>query len=192
MRAFSSITGAVTRESFKGMSDPLPSCDVTAVPNPLEGDRGCCSGTGRVQAHDLCLEVEVRRHGRQRSTGGQTAARRERAIKEVGRGSQPGQGYAAVGNPKKLTGLVERRAEVRRLREEFQTSERRVCELMRIPRMSYRYQSRRDNTWLRERLVELAREKPRYRLEKPERGIRQRRDPTGASTRRSEYHGNRF
>jgi putative transposase len=51
---------------------------------------------------------------------------------------------------------------VRRLREEFQTSERRVCELMRIPRMSYRYQSRRDDTWLRERLVELAREKPRY------------------------------
>jgi len=51
---------------------------------------------------------------------------------------------------------------VRRLREEFPTSERRACELMEIPRMSYRYQSRRDDTWLRERLLELARDKPRY------------------------------
>lgn len=51
---------------------------------------------------------------------------------------------------------------MRRLKEEFPTSERRVCELIEIPRMSYRYQSRRDDTWLRERLLELAREKPRY------------------------------
>ena len=51
---------------------------------------------------------------------------------------------------------------MRRLKEEFPASERRVCELMGIPRMSYRYRSRRDDTWLRERLLELAREKPRY------------------------------
>jgi putative transposase len=51
---------------------------------------------------------------------------------------------------------------VRRLREEFLTSERRVCGLMEIPRMSYRYQSRRDDSGLRERLLELAREKPRF------------------------------
>jgi len=51
---------------------------------------------------------------------------------------------------------------VRRLREEFTASERRVCELMEIPRMSYRYRSRRDDRALRERLLELAREKPRY------------------------------
>ena len=51
---------------------------------------------------------------------------------------------------------------MRRLKEEFPTSERRACELMEIPRMSYRYQSRRDDTWLSERLQELAREKPRY------------------------------
>ena len=51
---------------------------------------------------------------------------------------------------------------MRRLKEEYPTSERRACELMKIPRMSYRYQSRRDDTWLRERLMELAREKPRF------------------------------
>jgi putative transposase len=49
-----------------------------------------------------------------------------------------------------------------RLREEFSTSERRICELMEIPRTSYRYRSRRDDSSLRERLLELAREKPRY------------------------------
>jgi putative transposase len=51
---------------------------------------------------------------------------------------------------------------VRRLIEEFQASERRVCGLMEIPRMTYRYQSRRDDRELRERLLALAREKPRY------------------------------
>jgi putative transposase len=56
---------------------------------------------------------------------------------------------------------VERRAEVRRLIGEFHASERRVCGLMKIPRMSYRYQSRRDDTALRQRLLELAREKSR-------------------------------
>jgi putative transposase len=45
---------------------------------------------------------------------------------------------------------------------EFHASERRACELMEIPRMSCRYQSRRDDSGLRERLLELAREKPRY------------------------------
>lgn len=51
---------------------------------------------------------------------------------------------------------------MRRLIEEFQSSERRVCGLMEIPRMTYRYQSRRDDRELRERLLALAREKPRY------------------------------
>ena len=51
---------------------------------------------------------------------------------------------------------------MRRLIEEFQASERRVCGLMEIPRMSYRYQTRRDDSRLRERLLELAREKPRF------------------------------
>jgi len=51
---------------------------------------------------------------------------------------------------------------VRRLVEEYATSERRACELMEIPRMTYRYQSRRNDGELRERLLALAREKPRY------------------------------
>jgi putative transposase len=52
---------------------------------------------------------------------------------------------------------------VRRLVDEFRASERRVCGLMEIPRMSCcRYRSRRDDSGLRERLLKLAREKPRF------------------------------
>jgi|SRR5579883_949619 len=56
-------------------------------------------------------------------------------------------------------GQAQRRAEVRRLIGEYDRSERRVCGLMEIPRMSYRYQSRRDDSDLRERLLELARDR---------------------------------
>jgi len=45
---------------------------------------------------------------------------------------------------------------------QFAASERRVCELMEIPRSSCRYQSRRDDGPFRDRLVDLAREHPRY------------------------------
>ena len=49
---------------------------------------------------------------------------------------------------------------MQRLKMEFEFSERHACELMSIPRSSYRYQTRRDDSVLREQLIELAREKP--------------------------------
>lgn len=55
-----------------------------------------------------------------------------------------------------------RRAEVRRLLDEFNASERRACELMEIPRSSYRYRCRRNDHPLQEQLMNLAREHPRY------------------------------
>jgi putative transposase len=51
---------------------------------------------------------------------------------------------------------------VRRLLAEFKSSERHVCELMAVPRSSGRYQSRRDDCRIQERLRELAREYPRF------------------------------
>ena len=48
------------------------------------------------------------------------------------------------------------------MRAEFSVSERRVCGLIGVARTSFRYQSCRDDSELRERLLELAREKPRY------------------------------
>src|SRR6204780_5670389 len=47
--------------------------------------------------------------------------------------------------------------------QQFQVSERRACKLMGIDRGSYRYEPRPDrNGPLREALVKLARQKPRY------------------------------
>ena len=51
---------------------------------------------------------------------------------------------------------------MRRLLEEFKSSERHVCELMAVPRSSGRYRSRRDDSRVQERLRELAREHPRF------------------------------
>jgi len=51
---------------------------------------------------------------------------------------------------------------VRRLATEFAASERHACELMGIARTSHRYASRRDDSQLREQLLRLAREKPRF------------------------------
>jgi len=44
----------------------------------------------------------------------------------------------------------------------FLVSQRRVCELLGMAESSYRYRSRRNDEALRNRLVELAREKPRF------------------------------
>ena len=46
--------------------------------------------------------------------------------------------------------------------EEYAFSERRACRLLTVAVSSYRYQSRRSDEGLRLRLVELAREKPRF------------------------------
>ena len=47
--------------------------------------------------------------------------------------------------------------------ERFQVSERRACKLMAVDRGSYRYEPKPDrNAQLREALVSLARQKPRY------------------------------
>jgi putative transposase len=51
---------------------------------------------------------------------------------------------------------------VRRLGTEFGARERHACELVGIARMTHRYQSRRDDSQLREQLLRLAREKPRF------------------------------
>jgi putative transposase len=59
-------------------------------------------------------------------------------------------------------GLVGLREEVRWLREQYCASQQRACGLMAIAVSSYRYQSRRSDAALRERLVAAAREQPRW------------------------------
>ena len=60
--------------------------------------------------------------------------------------------------------LVDRRSEASWLREGYVASERRVCGLMGMAVASYRYRSRRseNDEGLRQQLVELARENPRF------------------------------
>ena len=54
------------------------------------------------------------------------------------------------------------KAAVGHVRGEYAFSERRACLLMTMAVSSYRYQARRCDEGLRVRLVELAREKPRF------------------------------
>jgi hypothetical protein len=79
------------------------------------GGRG--TGSGRVQAHDLCLESQVRRDGREPGAGGQAATGREYAFAQIGGGSESGQGNAAVGDPKKRVELVAMKAAVGQMRK---------------------------------------------------------------------------
>jgi putative transposase len=58
--------------------------------------------------------------------------------------------------------LVDWRKEVCWLRGNYPASRQRVCGLMQIAVSSFRYRSRRSDEGLRERLVELARKKPRF------------------------------
>jgi putative transposase len=58
--------------------------------------------------------------------------------------------------------LVEQRADASWLRVGYAASERRVCGLLGMAVSSCRYQSKRSDEALRARLVELAREKPRF------------------------------
>ena len=48
------------------------------------------------------------------------------------------------------------------LREQFQVSQRRACELLGCARSSVRYMPKQTDDVLREQLIELAKEKPRF------------------------------
>ena len=54
------------------------------------------------------------------------------------------------------------KASVEHIRSEYAFTERRACRLLLVPVSSYRYRPRRNDDGLRERLVALAREKPRF------------------------------
>ena len=54
------------------------------------------------------------------------------------------------------------KAAVEQVRSEYAFSERRACGVLEVPVSSFRYEPRTDDVALREQLVELAREKPRF------------------------------
>lgn len=59
-------------------------------------------------------------------------------------------------------GLIDRRVDANWLREQYAVSERRVCGLLSIAVSSYRYVTRLCDEDLRQQLVQLAQEKPRF------------------------------
>jgi putative transposase len=58
--------------------------------------------------------------------------------------------------------LVALKAAIEQMKEVYAFSERRACGLLRVAVSTYRYETRRSDEPLRTRLVELAREKPRF------------------------------
>jgi putative transposase len=58
--------------------------------------------------------------------------------------------------------LVERKVQVRWLWSHFLVSQRRICELLGVAESSQRYVPRRNDENLRSKLLEAAREKPRW------------------------------
>ena len=108
------------------------------------------------------MEGEVWRDGREPGAGSEAVTRREHEVAETGSGSESGQGSAAVGDPKKRLELVALKAAIEQVQQEYAFSERRACRGMTMAVTTYRYRSPRTDEPLRTRLVELAREKPRF------------------------------
>ena len=54
------------------------------------------------------------------------------------------------------------KAAVEHLKQDFAFSERRACGVLKLPVSTFRYRSSRCDRALREKLVQLAREKPRF------------------------------
>ena len=87
----------------------------------------------------------------------------EKAAEASGGGFNAGQRSDEDGDRKKRVELVGARQDVAFTMEKFAVSERRACELNDVDRSSYRYEPRLDRkTELRDKLIELARQKPRF------------------------------
>src|SRR5581483_2287953 len=117
---------------------------------------------GSVEAHDLCLEGEVRGDGCEPGAGGEAVARRKHEAAQTGGGPESGQRSAAVGDSKKRLELVALKAAIGQMKQDYAFSERRSCRLMMMAVTTYRYRSQRRDEPLRTKLVELARAKPRF------------------------------
>jgi hypothetical protein len=68
----------------------------------------------------------------------------------------------AVGNPKKRLELTVMKPAVEHLKQALAFRERRACGVLNMPVSRHRYRSSRCDEQLREKLLQLAREKPRF------------------------------
>ena len=99
---------------------------------------------GHQRADVLPLEEEIRRSDAVRSPQAQATAGREHPASSPGGRSEPGQGDAAGGDPKKALKPVLRREIVDHLRAAYEVSIRRACRVLPLSRSSYHYRSCRS------------------------------------------------
>src|SRR6266852_3399152 len=117
------------------------------------------------KAEDVAREVGVSKHtiyAWKAKYGGMDVSQAQEAKQLRDGGSESGQRSPAVGDPKKRLELVALKAAIGQIRQDYAFSERRACGVMTMAVSSYRCQTRRSDEPLRTRLVELAREKPRF------------------------------
>ena len=99
---------------------------------------------------------------------------------QAGRGSEPGQGRAAVGDWKKGS-----EATVEQARAKYAFSERRACGPMMVAVTTYQYRSQHSDEPLRTKPVELEREKTRFGYRRTQLSSYS----TGESSRQLPKHG---
>ena len=129
-----------------------------------EDGEGCVPRARNRFGDVLRVEGQVRRDGRERSSAAQGARARE--PKAESSGGRPDASRAGPqGRPiKKMVTSAARRGAVSFFRDRHGLSERQACRLARFSRSSYRRKSLRAEVDqpLRERLLELAAERPRF------------------------------
>src|SRR5215210_7560507 len=111
------------------------------------------------------LEKPLRRDESERNQAPQGARKGERPPEEARRRSSPGHPDSKGGEQKKLLSPARRRKATDHVRRELlSVSERRACRVLGQPRSTQRYarqKGKRDHI-LKERMVALSRENPRY------------------------------
>src|SRR5690348_8659249 len=112
----------------------------------------------------LSLEAPLRGHGGQPGAAAEGPGRGERPAQAAGGRAGARQSGAQGGAPKKLVRPAQRRAAAGWLRTHYAFSERHACRLVGLGRSTARYRSRRraDEATVRQRLRELATERPRF------------------------------
>lgn len=108
------------------------------------------------------MTIQVRRYAGFRCEAAEGTGNRKPEAEAVTGGGASGQCRAERSPLKKLVRPTQRRKAAQHLIEIKMRSERRACELMNIRRSVFRYESRRDDSALRQRLTTLATEYPRY------------------------------
>ncbi len=143
-----------------------------------------CRRVGRERCHVLSLEGQVRGLGSERGAAAASAGGRERTAEEDRGAAGTGHRCTEGGAVKKVVSPPAKREAVRVACEEGKLSERRAYGLLRVHRGSCRYRRReRHDAALRDRLRELAGERPRFGYRRLHRMLRREKEKASLAMR---------